>query len=197
MKLIETMQTKPQFQFLPESLGIPGTHNKLNIDEILTNRARELAISIDTDNKDEDYLEVLEFLLSGERYAIGMSYVKEVALLREITPLPGTPPFILGIISLRGAVISIVDLRNILGLPRKGLTDYNRVIVLNDDSMSFGVLADAIIMTHKINIMEISRPPPTVSGIGAAYLTGVLPGPLMVIDAKAMLGDSRMVVGDE
>lgn len=171
--------------------------DRQDVEQILRERAKQLAIPVLDDTPDEDSIEVLEFLLSGERYAIPMEYVKEVALLREITPLPGTPPFILGIISLRGSIISIVDLRHILGLPSRGLTDYNRVIVMQGEKMSFGVLADAIIMTRSISAGAINRPPPTVSGIGASYLTGVLPGPLMVIDARAMLTDPKMVVGDD
>jgi purine-binding chemotaxis protein CheW len=174
-----------------------GILKKIDVLELLTNRARELATIVEDEGNDEAQLEVLEFLLSGERYAISMAYVKEVALLKEITHLPGTPPFILGIISLRGSIISLVDLRNILGLPPKGLTDYNRVIILHEGKMSFGLLADAIIMTRIIRMNEISRPPPTISGVGAAYLTGILPGPLIVIDAHSMLNDPRMVVGDE
>jgi len=177
--------------------SIPGSTDGRDTAKILQARARELAAVRETRADDSDHLEILEFLLSGERYAVGMSYVREVALLREITTLPGTPPFILGIISLRGSVVSIVDLRNILGLPPKGLTDYNRIIILQSETMSFGILADAIIMTRKVNISTINRPPPTVSGMGAAYLIGVLPGPLMVIDADAMLRDPRMIVGDD
>jgi len=71
------------------------------------------------------------------------------------------------------------------------------VIVLQGEKMSFGVLADAIVMTRTIRVSEVSRPPPTVSGSGAAYLTGILPGPLMVLDAEAMLRDPRLVVGDD
>jgi len=168
-----------------------------DLHDILAQRARELATEVYEEYEDESAIEVLEFLLSGERYAIDMGYVKEVALLREITQLPGTPPFILGIISLRGAIISLVDLRTILGLPPKGLTDYNRVIVLHGEKMTFGVLADAIVMTRTIRMNEVSRPPPTVSGVGAAYLSGILPGPLIIIDAESMLNDPRMVVGDD
>lgn len=165
--------------------------------KILSTRARELAVVVEEEREEDTRLDVLEFLLSGERYAIGMSYIKEVALLKDITQLPGTPPFILGIISLRGTIISLVDLRTILGLPPKGLTDYNRIIVIHEGNMSFGLLADAIVMTRSIRMSEITRPPPTISGVGALYLTGIIPGPLMVIDAHSMLNDPRMVVGDD
>lgn len=169
----------------------------LTSSNILAERARELAAPRDEHLKDQSGIEVLEFLLSGETYVIGMEYIKEVALLKEIAYIPGTPPFILGIISLHGTILSIVDLRIILGMPPKGLTDFNRIIVLSNDKMTFGILADAIIRTRTINTDQISRPPPTISGPETAYLTGILPGPIMVIDAGALLSNPRMIVGDE
>lgn len=165
--------------------------------QILSERARELAKIRATTLDEINSTEILEFNLSGERYAIEMSYIREVSLLKEITTLPGTPSFIIGIISLRGQVISIVDIKIILGLPTRGITDYNRVIVLQSDTISFGILADAIIMTRRINLDKINRPPPTVNNIGASYLLGIIPGPLMVIDAKTMLNDPHLIVGME
>ena len=85
-----------------------------------------------------------------------MEHIREVALLKEITYLPGTPQFILGIISLHGSILSIVDLRTVLGLPPKGLTDFNRIIVLSGDTMTFGILADAIVKTRTINTEQIN-----------------------------------------
>jgi len=168
----------------------------LSATEILTYRARELAIPVSTSTEEETGFEVLEFLLSGEHYAIGMEFVKEVAFLKEITYLPGTPSFILGIVSLHGAVLSIVDLRTVFKMPSKGLTEFNRIIILSEDVMTFGILADAIIRTRTINPELISRSPPTINGQGAIYLTGIFPGPLIVIDGKALISDPRMVVGD-
>ena len=194
--MIPAGEEKPEIES-PSLMVSVTMSEKPDIQEILRNRAKELASVVEEEQEDDSGREALEFLLSGERYAIDMEYIKEVALLREITQLPGIPPFILGIISLRGSIISIVDLRTLLGLPPKGLTDYNRIIVLHGGTMTFGVLADAIVMTRTIKMNEISRPPPTVSGLGASYLVGILPGPLIVIDAHAMLNDPRMVVGDE
>ncbi|PWR74065.1 chemotaxis protein CheW [Methanospirillum lacunae] len=169
----------------------------LSSTDILTQRARDLAAPRVEYQEDKSGTEVLEFLLSGEIYVIGMEYIREVALLKEITYIPGTPPFILGIISLHGSILSIVDLRIVLGMPPKGLTDFNRIIVLSNNVMTFGILADAIVRTRTINTDQISRPPPTISGLEAAYLIGVLPGPIMIIDARALLSNPGMIVGDE
>ena len=186
----------------PHTLGVPfhvPTYDGENtsIDEILDQRARILAVTDQHAGSEEEGIEVLEFLLSGERYAIDMQYIREVALLKEITFIPGVPPFILGIISLHGSVLSIVDLRTVLGMPPKGLTDYNRIIVLSGGTMTFGILADAIVRTMTISTTFIKKNPPTISGQGAPYLTGILPGPLMIIDAHTMLSDPIMVIGDE
>lgn len=169
----------------------------LSPSEILAQRARDLATPRDNHQEDKSGTEVLEFLLSGEIYVIDMEYIREVALLKEITYIPGTPPFILGIISLHGSILSIVDLRIVLGMPPKGLTDFNRIIVLSINEMTFGILADAIVRTRTINTDQISRPPSTINGPEAVYLTGVLPGPTMVIDAWALLSNPAMIVGDE
>jgi purine-binding chemotaxis protein CheW len=165
--------------------------------EILAMRARALAVPRGEIRDDEDGILVLEFLLSGERYVIDMNYIREVALLKEITRIPGTPSFILGVIGLRGSILSLVDIRAVLGLPSKGLTDYNRIIVLAGEKMVFGILADSIVMTRTIRMSQVNRPPPIMSGTGISYLIGILPGPVMVLDAYALLNDPRMVVGDE
>ena len=73
-----------------------------------------------------------------------MKYVREVVLTGGITPVPGTPDYISGICAIRGEIISLVDLRALFSISGKGLTDLNRVIVLTDGTMTFGILADYI-----------------------------------------------------
>lgn len=84
---------------------------KDQIDNILQERARILAKPLDKEDGDGERIEVLSFMLNGEQYAVPMKYVKEVTLLRHLTSLPGTPDFILGIIGIRGRIISVTDLR--------------------------------------------------------------------------------------
>jgi purine-binding chemotaxis protein CheW len=89
--------------------------------------------------------ELLAFLLVGIPYAIPVERVREIVRLRKITPMPRVPPDLLGVISLRGEVVQVLDLRMRLGLECPEPTRISRIIVLHgDDEKVTGVLVDAV-----------------------------------------------------
>jgi purine-binding chemotaxis protein CheW len=161
---------------------------------ILQERARALALETGPAATAKDLIDVIEFRLASEAYAIEYSYVREVHPLRDLTPLPGTPPFILGIVNLRGQIISVVDLRVFFNLPAKGLGDLNKVIVVRDDKMEFGILADEVTGVRTIPRIGIQPPIPTLSGIGSEYLIGITDSGTLVLDANTILRDERIIV---
>jgi purine-binding chemotaxis protein CheW len=100
---------------------------------ILHARAQALARESVREEAAQGALEVVEFLLAYEKYGIESSYVREVYPIRELTPLPGTPPFVLGVTNVRGQILSVIDLKRFFDLPEKGLSDLKRVIIIRDD----------------------------------------------------------------
>ena len=165
--------------------------------QLLKARARELARDGEKENAVGESIEVVEFLLAYEKYGIESSYVREIHPLRELTPVPCTPPFVLGIINVRGQIISVIDMKKFFDLPERGLTDLNKVIIVHDEKMEFGILADSILGVRKISREEIQPPLPTLTGVGAEYLTGVTKEPLVVLDVATMLSSSNLVVHEE
>lgn len=141
--------------------------------------------------------EALEFLLAGECYALETRWVREVYPLREITPLPGTPDFVLGVIHVRGRIVSVLDLRRFFELPAQGLSDLNKVIVLAAGAMEFGILADVILGVRRIAREEVQPPLPTLSGVRADYLMGVTRQRQVVLDGGRLLADPAIVVEAE
>ena len=139
-------------------------------------------------------LEVIEFILAYERYAIESSWVREVYPLKEITPLPGTPSFVLGIINVRGQIVSVVDLKTLFDLPAKGLTDLNKVIIIGDGNVEFGLLADAVPDVRQIPCDEIQPPLPTQTGVRAEYVRGLTADRLVVLDVARILADPAIKV---
>jgi purine-binding chemotaxis protein CheW len=140
--------------------------------------------------------EILRFQLAYREYALEMKYVREVILTGEITPVPGTPDFISGICAARGQIISLVDLRALLRIPEKGLTDLNRVIVMTDGKITFGILADTISGVGTIAMDQMAGPGSNEEDPGRRYIKGVLSGGLFVLDAAAILGDPGIIIED-
>ncbi|MDB5813018.1 MAG: cheW40H-5 [Rhodocyclales bacterium] len=166
-------------------------------DAILQQRALLLARAPVAVAAPGELLEVVEFMLAHERYALETLHVREVCQLQELLTLPGVPHFVLGVVNLRGHIISVIDLKRFFGLPEKGLTDLNKVIVLHDKEMVFGVLADQIIGVRTLPASEMQASLPTLTGIRAEYLRGVAPGRLVVLEAQKLIHDPALIVNDE
>ena len=161
---------------------------------ILTERAQSLARAPAKAAAGDQFIEVIEFVLAFESYAIETRYVREVEPLDHLTPLPGTPAFVLGIVNVRGEILSVIDLRKFFELPEKGLTDLNKVIVLESENMVFGVLADGVAGVRQVPVADIQPSLPTLTGIREAYLRGVTPGRMVILDAEKLLTDESIVV---
>lgn len=145
---------------------------------------------------DED-LEILEFTLAYERYAIESHFVRQVASLESLTPLPCTPAFVLGIVNLRGALYPVIDLRKFFELPEKGLSNLNKIIVLQSRKILFSILADTIIGVSSILKKHIQPSLPTLTGVRKSYLMGITPERLVVLDAEKLLMDESINVQDQ
>jgi purine-binding chemotaxis protein CheW len=165
--------------------------------KILRTRAQALAREPELEEAARGTLEVVEFLLAYETYGVESSYVREVYPLKAFTPLPCTPPFVLGIMNIRGQILSVIDLKKFFDLPAKGLTDLNKVIVIHNDSMAFGILADAILGVRSMPLESVQPSLPTLTGIRAAYLKGVTAERMVILDAGKLLADSKMIVLEE
>jgi len=106
------------------------------------------------------------------------------------------PAYIFGVINVRGQIIPVIDLKKLFNLPEQGLTELNKVIILHNDQMEFGILADLVHGTFGIEADEIIKAPHTLKGIGQEYLLGVTKERLIVLNAEKLLTDKNMVVND-
>ncbi|OGU47487.1 MAG: chemotaxis protein [Ignavibacteria bacterium RIFCSPHIGHO2_02_FULL_56_12] len=165
-------------------------------DSILKARARALAKEPEQAVAARSFIEITEFRLASETYGIESSFVREVYPLKDFTPLPGVPPFVLGIVNVHGQILSVVDLKKFFNLPDKGLGELNKVIILHNGRMEFGILADAVLRTQSVPLDAIQAPPVTVTGIGAEYLKGVTGERVILLDAQKILDDKKIIVNE-
>lgn len=160
---------------------------------ILTERAKKLAKAPSKRMAEEKKIEIIEFSLAYETYAFESSFVREVMLLKDITNLPGTPEYVLGITNIRGEIVPVIDIKKFFNLPEKGLTDLNKLIILQTHDVIYGVLADSITGTRLVSTSEITSSLPTLIGIRANYLLGVTKGQIVILDAQKILSDDLML----
>ena len=164
---------------------------------LLKARARELAPTPVQESEPGTDLEVIVFALGGERYAVEVSCMREVCPVRDLVPLPCTPPFVAGILNVRGEVVTIIDLKVFFELPAKAITDTTEVLVMRSGEMTFGILADHVSGTRSIPLTAIQPPLTALTGIRAAYLRGVTADETIVLDVGRMAADRRLIVEEE
>lgn len=165
--------------------------------EILKERANLLKIQVEKEEITGEQLEGVEFLLADERYAIDANSVCEVIPLKNLTSLPCTPDFILGIINVRGKIIAVIDIKKFFNLPEKGITNLNRVIVLKHQDIELGILVDEIIGSTYIFPDKLQTTISTITGINNDYLMGVTEDRLIILNIKEFLLNEKIVINKE
>ncbi|KAF0142549.1 MAG: purine-binding chemotaxis protein CheW [Stygiobacter sp.] len=164
---------------------------------ILKTRAQSLAMEIKDESAQKDFIEIIEFSLAYEKYGIETSFCREVYPLKDFTILPGVPSFVIGIINIRGQIISVIDLKRFFNLPEKGLGELNKVIVLRNEQIEFGILADVILGTRSVAVDELQSSPISAIGIGAEYLKGITGDHTIILDSEKILRDEKIIVHQE
>ena len=139
----------------------------------------EEKIFIDADNGDEESVNeekktvrVLVFGLGGESYCVDIRNIKSVVRIDSVTRVPNMPEFIVGVMNLRGEIISVIDIRNLFGLPQKKRTARGRVIVTEAWGSQVGIIADDVKQAIDIEESSIQPPLATISEKLASYTIG-------------------------
>ncbi|MEW6194592.1 MAG: chemotaxis protein CheW [Bacteroidota bacterium] len=197
----------------PRNIDWNDIHNKINRtisllesgwrvtkeqkENILNERAKLFAAASQKEDKSIHYQSVLLFMLAYETYGIELGFVREVYPLKELTSLPITANYIMGIINVRGQIISVMDIKKFFDLPEKGLTDLNKVIILQSGDLEFGILADSIIGVKDFVLEELQPSLPTLTGIREEYLKGITSDRITVLDGSKLLADKNIVINEE
>jgi purine-binding chemotaxis protein CheW len=113
------------------------------------------------------------FLLAEELYGINVMQVKEVLRLTEIAPVPGAIHYIVGIINLRGNVITVIDTRALFGLQTTEYSDDSRIIVIELEDQVIGMLVDSVAEVIYLRQSQVERAPSVGTDESTKYISGV------------------------
>lgn len=120
-----------------------------------------------------DELQLATFLLGDLRFGVDLLEIQEINRQRDLTQVPHTPPEVRGVINLRGEVVTVLDLRRVLGLGEVELGRATRNIILRSGEESVGVLVDRLGDVVRVEASELQPPPANVSGLDARFMLGV------------------------
>ncbi|WP_240009641.1 chemotaxis protein CheW [Marinomonas algicola] len=125
------------------------------------------------ENKKGELLQYLTFKLIDETYGINVMQIKEVLRYSEIAPVPGAPSYVLGIVNLRGNVVTVVDTRVRFSLPECTITDNTRIIIIEHEGEQVGLLVDAVQEVFYLYQGEIEQSPSVGNDEALMFIQGV------------------------
>jgi purine-binding chemotaxis protein CheW len=118
-------------------------------------------------------LEFLCFRVASETYALNIMEIKEIIKPREVTEVPRVPEFVSGVLSLRGIIIPVFQMRHRLGLPAAGMSGKERIVVVKQGEGFCGLFVDEVIQVVKIGLEGIENPPAVLDGIDRDFVQGI------------------------
>jgi purine-binding chemotaxis protein CheW len=167
-----------------------------DVTAVLRERARQLARPVDEASQPSESIEALVFALGGAHYALAVGAVAEVLPLRGLTPLPGVPAFLPGVVNHRGRVLAVLDLRRLWD-PAAEPVPGGHVVVLAADDAALGLLAESVAGVVAIGLHEIGPPPAAIGSSAQPFVQGVTAGMVTVLDSRRLAHDARIAVYEE
>lgn len=153
------------------------------IQSVYRQRARQLASSRTPSTSISPGRPVMVFRLERERYAIELTYLAEVLPFTGCTPVPGAAPSLLGVINLRGELHGILNLAQVLTIPRRSSTQSGFILVLRHSDRRIGLKVDSVEDLNQIRSEEVTTPMQT------KYTKGLVSGTLALLEVEKLLDD--------
>lgn len=151
-------------------------------------------VEVRKEQSNDEVLQWVTFQLEEETYGINVMQVREVLRYSEIAPVPGAPDYVLGIINLRGNVVTVIDTRSRFGLVEGEITDNTRIIVIESEHQVIGILVDSVAEVVYLRSSQIDTTPSVGTDESAKFIQGVSnrEGKLLIlVDLNKLLTDDE------
>jgi len=146
------------------------------------------------DDEDTQKDMYLTFDLDGEGYGVEIGHVTEIIGVQRITEVPDMPPFIKGVINLRGTVIPTMDVRLRFNLEERDHDERTCIIVVELDDVTVGLLVDQVKEVISIPEAQVAQPPKVRNGPGVQFIKGL---GRLEDEVKIILDVSRLLYSEE
>jgi purine-binding chemotaxis protein CheW len=165
--------------------------------KILKQRAEMLAAVTAEEEQKRSGIPVLTFYLADEKYGLEAEFVDRVIALKRFTDIPCTPDYILGMINVQGEILAVLDIKKLFSLPDKGITNLNRVIIVENEGIKFGILCDEVAGREEVQHHEMQGKLSNIVGIKSALIRGVTKSRLIIINTREFFKDKRIIIDEK
>lgn len=155
---------------------------------LLARRAQELARREPVRAVEETRIEAVAFELGGQVFGLEAGFVREAVIPRDITPLPGVPPLVRGLVNVRSRVVPCFDLKSLLRLGGGDVAAEKMLIVICEGT-EFGLMADRVLGLRSVPAARLRR---DVSGLDAKYLRGIAEDGLILLELPTIVADLQI-----
>ena len=146
------------------------------------------------ESANDPIIQWVTFRLDNEKYGINVMQVQEVLRMTEIAPVPGAPDYVLGIINLRGNVVTVIDTRRRFGLPEADADDQTRIVIVEAGNQVIGILVDGVAEVMDVRASMIETAPNVGNDESSKYIQGVSSqnGELLIlVDVNKLLSEQE------
>lgn len=146
------------------------------------------------EGNNDSVIQWVTFKLDNETYGIDVMQVQEVLRVSEIAPVPGAPNYVMGIINLRGNVVTVIDTRLRFNLPQHEMDDSTRIVITEADGVVVGILVDSVAEVVDLKRSEIETSPNVGNDESSRFIQGVatVDGNLLIlVDINKLLSDDE------
>ena len=153
-----------------------------------------MSVNTAAQTQDNTVLRWVTFCLENEKYGINVMQVQEVLRVSEIAPVPGAPDYVLGIINLRGNVVTVIDTRKRFGLEPRELGDSTRIVIVEANEQVVGILVDSVAEVVDLKVSEIESAPNVGTEESSKFIQGVASQDdelLIIVDLNKLLTDEE------
>jgi purine-binding chemotaxis protein CheW len=178
---------------------IAGEQIHITESEVLKNRADILSQFLANEETGEK-LEMVIFQLGSDYFALDAHYIDEIRGLTEITPVPCTPDYILGICTIRGNVYSVLDIRNFFNAEDQPVTDTSMLIIVASRDFHACVLVDSVLERQSVAKTDVKHSTTGMKNIETGYVNGFImynQKIVTMINWEGFIFHSKLIINEE
>jgi purine-binding chemotaxis protein CheW len=184
-----------RIEMLTEEMN--GTLTEEDLRDLWYRRALELSRLSGPSQESDRKLRVVVFRLGSDRYGVNLDRVREIQRAGRITPVPTAPDFVVGVMNLRGNILSVVDIRIFFGLPKVTVSERTRILVVEGEGLRIGIIVEQVDEIAAVDEADIKPPLSLNKTISEDYIKGIASHRgemLIMVDLGKVLRNPRLVV---